>query len=1342
MIKTKCLYELSEEKYSLSIFKFRNKIYNYISEHFKECKTDVDFFKKLNDKSLKRMSNNIYKKHGSKIEQCFNCADNDVIDSISAEIEFKILSEYLGFNYNIDDIYEKSKGIYTQQYSLDELPTKYSVVPPNGVIALPGKTSSEEEKCDAKKSCYDTSDSTSSSNDLINYEPLPTIDKANLNDSSLSGSIMLKDFVLSDKTVFPFSMGTSFGKSYSFRRFAPDLFLDEKINKNINKAYYIVDTNANLENECNDFIKMNGHLGLTVCKVMSNVNCIIKHQKEFEDLPFCFQNLESYKKVKDILSFNNGKNPGAFADILSGPESDFRKEVKNLLKNKLSDKLNIKPDNIDISFLEQIKADSELSKILKVYTNYKILESDVVFINLSSFTSDIDILLDKINISKDEEFIKNSFFDFDEADALCDSLYSSISENAKMLPDLYGTIKRINNNINTNAKILFSDNKSLDTLNAKITNFNDIFNSIKLPCDLIKVDTRLSETFKSDCFLFKKANEPIININDKKNYVLIVGTNKEVILIDKKDVPDKKYIICDYNFFISRLLDCYTEVLHILHLMSQMYRSKIGSTKMTLEKAIGVIVKCFVLDNIDNSEIQKIFSNSILNIIDDKKRPDPAEDKTDVFLAPIMISGIDYNVLNDPSARFNAIFINETPEKFLYRLILLGGKVVLSSATINVDTKMRNFNLKWDKIKNSVYKIDEEKELKLFEIHKKNKEKNIDKIKNEIIKVGEDIKKEKDFLKNRLDKNDNFVEGICNKLLSDSDEYRVERYITMFYSICLAIEKDSHINYIINKFNMANKGAAKIAIEEMFERIKKYYKKHFDFNVAIICSYNSKDYNSSFNEFKKSNEVIDQMSNKNFGFFITCNTNGGKAVNPSVKIKTRKSKLVHFSFLEDDFEEKHPSSKIEVEVDPCGLFIGQHTCALPRSKYNQKISDSINTILRIGPLYAMGFISEDIYKEKIKESLQKNINFSGTEVKDIFNYCEAAIITTAITQNIGRLPRSHYHFKNNLIMIDNYNFERLSKDYRLNDFFSKTDIAMQPSIVSDVFNEIFQKPASLNPEKLNISENTNANQLNLMDRARKANDKDGILEYNKNRQVKFLCLTEEEYLLQTDTIRKYYFRSPFSEYKYSYSCEKCIDGVKRRFTEFGKYGTYDVNVNPQNLNYPDTIIKMLEEKYGFDFDITKDYKYILTPIGFDLFKGYSGECIAKTFLETVSASVIKDMPTILTERTDFIWENSGNAIFVDAKSYSVHDKIYDDIKLNEGKFHKKLKFLYKEYRKKCTIIVLNTRNVGPGFKIGENIGKFEEGNIITVPNIYDNDGNFDLNILLELIEITNSIAEE
>ena len=180
------------------------------------------------------------------------------------------------------------------------------------------------------------------------------------------------------------------------------------------------------------------------------------------------------------------------------------------------------------------------------------------------------------------------------------------------------------------------------------------------------------------------------------------------------------------------------------------------------------------------------------------------------------------------------------------------------------------------------------------------------------------------------------------------------------------------------------------------------------------------------------------------------------------------------------------------------------------------------------------------------------------------------------------------------------------------------------------------------------------------------------------------------------------------------------------------------------------------QKYGLSLsDKVDEDSYILTPKGFDIFRGNLGEALAREYFEQVWCVKTLPMPDEIHEAMDFYFEYHGVIVCVDAKFYNnpyAEDREIYREQTDPGYLHEKYarkKERIKEYfGKEPVMLVINTRPaVYDKVRCYYNVFENKDG-LISVVRIFDadpgKDGSFiDMTTSRKIQSIVNSkLGEE
>lgn len=1276
----------------------------FLNENLKNVDDSLNFLNKLNYTNIAQDFFKI-KKNKEYITVCTQ--EDALIESVAAKLEYLFIRKVYSNIYNktkddfsLNECINKFKGKYEFKYDLTEI----------------------DKNAKIKNYEKDIKTKVESNVSLFTKEDFNIKATAELEKLSDLSPLMI-DFIKSDKSIFPFNPGTGFGKSTSFRKLLKFKLTNLNFKDSINYTYYITDLKNNIKEEYKAYVNEIELLGYEndAMIVYSNIDSIIEHKSELEKLTGVFNELKSYKALINILKCNLDSEEAL--KILSDTEKKFRTDCKNKLnEDKEYKKLRNPQEKVNF-----IKSSKEYSDIVKVYTNINIYNKKNIFINIDKFMNPCDTLIDTIKFYSDNSMLNNSLVFIDESDAMKDKILNFICKNSISEIDLYYQISSIMDKLIKSAPRFVKDNKlEKKLLDDLIIKYNDLENII--PFHDLKFD---KDNEQKNHWLFEHSYKNIIHEKNME-YYLIPNTSSEIMIIKSgENIPQEQKIKYKlYSEFVNELVEIFSNILVFLRILINEVQKKettITGQEMTLSEATINVINRYIEFAKDDPFKQNKLMDDIFNISNSGK----CNDIDDLYLNPGQFIKTSLSSNNIITAQIYNYLITTSPEKYLYDLCQFNCKIILSSATAKNKSVLRNFNLNWDKFQDYIYQPTKK-----------------------AIKLETEYAKEHDEFSNEVEINFNVTDTLENnrkKLLkiigskailtiesmlnSHNKGYRAEEIYSFAIDVINKVENNSYANLALFPYTpqIGLSDEFGIILKELTDKFKQKGK------TLIFISANSKNVEEKVKEYHKC--LYDQVSQeKPFVFLLSAFATFEKAVNLQYSCIINKDDIVAINKRGKNKIDTDLKSNIEIKLDISGLYIAEITNIFPSLKKEENeatnIADVLSALMYLESLKMNKEISDEDYKDILLKILKKeNYPFRSPKFKTIESYTNKLFVT--IIQVLGRMARTDYKNKSLNITLS-YKIYELFNNNVLNCFINDSDYEKQPFVIKRVLKEIFNKKSSTLPDDILISDiNDNIKihnkYFNNMRKCSKLSLRKNIEEYKFLRKTfkKYGISTEEWKKLNEDQ-KKFYIKLN-KTYNGEYSYDYKEDNNEKIINNIGYITKYKSKVSIDNLELNDNLKKILISA-GFSFN--KNEEFILTPKGFEIFKGNIGEfigynCIGQCFAYPSEA------PDELYEVVDGIIETPTTVIGIDYKYFIEQELKYDDYLVNKNKFNNKLNNLYQFYNKPIIIIEINTRkNNG---KYESKIYKCKHGKITTIPNLYT-DNKLDKNIILKLLQkLSNDI---
>ena len=1146
-------------------------------------------------------------------------------------------------------------------------------------------------------------------------------------------SPLLVDFIIqSGYPIMVYDDGTGRGKSHAYTVLLTLISTNKDLFEKIRYCFYITDRRNNVLQEFNSFCEINKDFPEIIdlaLPVLTNKDSIISgnHWDNFLNLSEIYKNKEYYillnsaRKYKEYTG-NDNEYKKFLEDNFDKAEQGFRKYVKEFLKVIFED--NDKKTNLDkIKFLLN---NEEYSSIIGVYSNILLSQKKILFLTLSKALNYIDTIIETrpIVINTDSRFTKDSLYFLDESDSLSVEILNNIVENAskndfdiiEALTILYGyfKVKKLPNIYNSsiiNEQKIKCIEKFEEYCDKYYFNYNIILEKDEGQHWLFAKNEKILISKKND------KDEKYLYFDAEKEYAVISGEKS----LKKQGVEVEKYP--KLETFVFDIVGLLNDYLLLIKLMSDEHFKLNRKTGATILTSIQCVLAMVGFNETHINQEQLIKSISAISEKNDKD--EKSEDFYDFPGALIKTELVD---IADQNVRLNTYILTSSPEKFLYDLVNNGAKVILSSATARNKSVVRNFNLDWEKLQNLIY-IPSEKAKKLDYAYGDEQEKFKDKVETRIETTKTNEKELEDYIISSLKLSEiegkEYLKELINNLINIYEGKQIGYYYHEFLKFISDILKKLELNIkgslFLLQFNLVEKKLD--CCLPIFNLIKKVYPSFEYFSAK------------SDGLIDVSQKFTNAINNGKNAFIFTSFATIEKGFNLKIKGKYKKDDFVVLNdrgnnILKKNYNKEDDSYNIGCDID--GLYIGAITYVLPSVDKNNLKASMLKVMYYAQSIYEAGEMIP--VSEIIEDCLSQNpYPFSNSQELKA-SICK---ILGIIIQVVGRKNRSEFKRYLNHITL-NSNIIQKFYDKDIEEYIDLDVLKKQCFEVRRVLEYLFDSRKAFGIKSFNREGDFERSNNKIMELLEENNMGNPFRYQQVQKDIKAISISKEKFNELTGDSKDFFILRPeILTGGYSYDVQARIDDnevVKEIF---------DINfasrkVSKESLDLSENLIKHLELR-GFDFNTDNDY--ILTPKGFEIFKGNIGEEIANLFVKKIFDKNFESLPDEVYEVMDSYYDFDSFVLFIDAKYFTFKNVGIDNEKENLRNYKKKMKKLQKYYNKPVIGIEINAKPCSSDMHVvKEHVGLGNNIYFFTIPNIWKEE-EFDIELGNEILRKINDLGE-
>lgn len=935
-------------------------------------------------------------------------------------------------------------------------------------------------------------------------------------------------------------------------------------------------------------------------------------------------NVSSLRRVILNVKKSNVDDIEFYRDFFNKEEQIFRKELKELLKDKEEFKKNNKKEGIDSYKKNNILSFfNKYEWIVKLYPSVLAPFANLIQMTIHKSYYPIDTLWygQHEMSNKFDNLFKNYIVFIDEFDSTKEALLSIIISNItnKDRVNLFKTITYIYNSLNNicNNNILpkkfFGDKQ--EQFENRIFRF---YNDLKENYSNYHLESTLKNTTeeKEERFLFR--DKQIIDVYDSKNKGKLdiqfdEKENCNVVKLEKEDNNSFEEI----SDFIFQKIDEFMILLADISKNFFEYKQKTrkkGDEVYSLYDSVCTIINEFNIGKSNEEYYSKIvykYLTYTLKFVNDD-------------VGEFLDTGFKYFFLEDNSSHdlsTNVYYYhyNELPEHFLIGMAQ-NNIIIGISATATLDTYVKNYDMHYlsKKLGDHFIQINQE-ELNELKLDFSNFETKNHRVNSIYFNDQQELTLENfGYFLTNLDKClsdykfDEYKMFDIHQITGDK-QYRLINYYNLFKTFMLFIDKKIHgmicfLNFKIND-----------ALELKFDYFKEQLEK-----IAELKNYNCKIYTLDSNNFDNQYDQIKEELKKDNVFIIS----------------TYKT-LALGKNLQYEFDGN--------EKDLDGLYLDKITYVMPSVEKNNEGSLA-EYLYALEYLRAEGEIKErEKFVKYINEGFKKYLidNKILSIDKDAIS-AKDSIICKLVIQVIGRICRTA-NKSNNIHIIMHHKIKEA--------LLRKKSILKERMInyeLQEILNSLPDENECMSSNRKYIVENYNNN--------KNANFKITYLSYNwwtDLKRIEWINLRElvlkyptADYVDDSNKIYYCQFEKEITSYIYQ---EKRLSEDKLELFNVSESSIADKYSNKVSLT-SSRFKEMLNSKFVYDYCVNKGYatefkknKYILNPAAFQrIYKGAIGEIAAKAILEAFGIVIKEIVDNKYFEKFDYY----NGKVFYDMKNWS------------------------------------------------------------------------------------------
>lgn len=1130
-------------------------------------------------------------------------------------------------------------------------------------------------------------------------------------------------------------MPVGYGKTYTA---AQSIYEYARVKRNSKKVLFVTPLIKNLPiEELKKIYKSNGHENLFEKEVL-----VIKSAYEFVyerlldvDIPAKYKSSAYYELCEIITKIKKLENRRDASlnefikelqkDVREKHEPAFRREIMSVIKRELP--LSKSNRKHCIKNLKQYKWIGEL------YPTVFMDDYKIYLLTMKKFLSRNITLVEPSYEFIKSDIVKDSIVFIDEFDAVKATMEDHIIENAMNTQDDYIKLfEQIFKTISTHElpqalkrpynKYTLENNSPI-TLELLSEEAQAIYNNYCLQYSYKTngdgVDRKQSFLFNDNSYHTMLRNDKSyirVTPNEEENHVEIYFENKEEYNSNKSEKDIIVYrLVRDINSFLNKFrimvmnwAEKYVEEENI--------RRGDHENRFTLENAISSIYKEFSLSN---NQIN-LMQNGLLNL-----------NKTEAdSIIPDMSfynNGFKYFEFVDADEHlsktiFNYVQVANTPEKIMLELSTKA-KVIGISATATLKTVTGNFDIEYlaDMLKENFKTVDNVTAKKLrkeLEERWKAYAEGIVNIKSEIINYNKGkIGLEKRVLEIFGDNLD-----ICKKYemklmkISEGNKYIWQRYCNIFLAIKSFMEYQNIksflcLNSVLPRYN---KNSFDL---HLIEDVANYFAKLFDvagYEIACLKSDN-------FEEEKEL--IIEKLEQGKKVFILSTYKTIGAGQNMQYRIPAEvKTVNVFKSDIEND------NRMLSKDID--AIFLGDitHIVANVYDKENFGKREMLDFFFDVEYLYQNNEINFDCLNRLIKQGFKA---YSGSNERDNTaieklrkSKSVAKSVTKDVIQAIGRICRT---FNKNATIYIFLVEELLSKM----DVSEIENIILSPEMraVVELKNNFGKSNAYCDDTLINKAEKISSRGKNYIMRMLSRNWTNRSMElWNQLRNCvlsyptadikneEFKDIVNSLYIINKNNDSNYLFaqKGDFSDVVIDYDNDMAIFGESTKTkNKIISSVNEETSRLQQILKYPGMKTYFDENGWATEFG---NGDMIMSPVLFqNIYKGALGE--AAGYYVFIKEFGIDLKPITDPSKFEFFDYEISDGIYVDFKHWKYGYPEDRSTKLAEIKSKMQSIGAKKVY----IVNIVSDKEFG--------VGTYNDGEIVEIPRLIDEDGNVDKNIM-------------
>lgn len=760
---------------------------------------------------------------------------------------------------------------------------------------------------------------------------------------------------------------------------------------------------------------------------------------------------------------------------------------------------------------------------------------------------------------------------------------------------------------------------------------------------------------------------------------------------------------------------------------------------------------------------------------DDLTVPERAKTQNSEFVSDdYYLNGFNYTVFgqineDDMNVYLNNYAMVDTPEKWIYRISTTGAKIVLASATGSLLNPFGNFDLEYDRLAPQLYRLSEEQkqEIKTYIQTRQSRIRWVngapDYLDIEEFDTGtevvefEEYGSEYDHLIKTIEQKTGipfpfrpsaYLEEKRADLVRTKNEKTTSFYLSRDMGMILPVLKSwlkgTKVLLMLAPPSYENTGEGSVKVFKAFmDALVKYSNREEVqrvFRPVGLKAIRSENYTEDTRQ-----EICNSADKGEFVLIFASYQTMMKGVNLIITRNLYQQK--EFVAINDSGWDKLVSAPGELNTDidaialvtPTNLSFETFTKDSP-----DRIKNTLKILGKIEKLYQTGIISYSRRIDYLSRTIRDECSIAKPKDSENGRYAIAvyAHLMQILMQSVGRIGRTDVRSVNTTIYLDRGIYPIL-KDCE--------DIGLTEDVIAQQSPEVKAMIHYLRNKTIH-GEETKQNRLKL---SRMAQEAETLCEQalqemaagdpTMHKELVSACtkIIRNDIGNLSENARKMYFpvtllgtytkkgkEQYHTGYCYTNTDDKIviipddngsnsIDAITNALKT--EYAAKEENIAPFILG--------VLQKYQLSISNNVDRNsYILTPKGFDIFRGNLGEALAREYFEQVWCVNTMPMPDAVHEVMDFYFEYRGGVVCVDAKFYSnpyAEDREFireqTSPRYLHDKYARKTERVTEYFGKEPVMLVLNTRPaVYDKVKCYHNIYQNSDG-LISVVRIFDSE---------------------